>query len=103
VLTGAFYFAGIVGIFADLQVSEVKMAQPNRLPKLAQERGQTVTEMIADALKSAGSVAGAAHLIGVNPWTLTRWISLNGYEVEVRQEAGLKHAKTMTRVDAEAG
>lgn len=65
------------------------MAKPNRLPELAREREQTVTQMIADALMAKGSVQGAAQYIGVSPWTISRWLLKNNLEVRIHPQANL--------------
>ena len=65
------------------------MAHPNRLAEIAGARGQTIKEMIDQELAAAGSIVGAARNIGVNTWTVARWIDLNEFDVSVEQTARL--------------
>lgn len=49
-----------------------KTSKPGRLAVIATERGVTVAELVQTALNQAGSIMGAAMLLGVNPNTI-RW------------------------------
>lgn len=53
---------------------------PHRLEKIAKEQNTSVEKLVLDALEQADGIAyRAAHIIGVSPNTVTRWLELNNY------------------------
>lgn len=55
---------------------------PGKLAKVAAERGQTVEQVVGEALVEGGSVQQAAGALGVAPNALHVWIKANGYQVK---------------------
>lgn len=58
--------------------------RPNRLRKLADERGQSIGAMLADELAKHGTVKETAEALGVRPMTLYAWLNRNGYRVHLQ-------------------
>ena len=55
--------------------------RPNRLRKIADDRGQSIGAMLTDELAQHGTVKATALALGVKPITLYVWLNRNGYSV----------------------
>ncbi len=58
--------------------------RPNRLRKLADDRGLSIGAMLTDELAKHGTVKATAEALGVAPMTVYVWLGRNGYRVVTR-------------------
>lgn len=58
-----------------------------KLAKVARERGQTVEDMLDEAVNIHKSVNRVAAALGVAPNAITQWLRRNDYEIRVVRRA----------------
>lgn len=56
-----------------------------RLAVIARRRGKTVDEIVPESVAQAGSIMGAAQLLGVSPNTIRHHLKRMGYRPQYQQ------------------
>lgn len=64
----------------------------HKLAAMSSDKGKTIEEIIVAAIKEAGSIAGAARLLGLNPNTVRYHKRRLGLKVEVSYTATVERA-----------
>lgn len=63
-----------------------------KLEAISADEGKSIEDIIIDALKTGGSIAGAARVLGVNPNTVRYHKRRLGLKVEVSYVAHVERA-----------
>jgi len=78
----------------DTQSVKGNTNRPNRLKEIALARGMAIEDLIPLTVNEAGSIAGAARVLGVGNTTIRYWLNKMGLKVESRRISSLEHVQS---------